>query len=102
MVRLIGLWLAGCALCVTPVAADEGVYDGPAAIKPLTVKPQPPHSVPPDTICDFEHQCHPEKGGPHAYHAYRPYHYGRHAHHIYLYPSYDQPTRDREWLWNDP
>ena len=22
MIRLIGLWLVGCALCVTPVAAD--------------------------------------------------------------------------------
>src|SRR5271166_2193954 len=38
MIRLIGLWLVGCALCVTPVAcalcvtpvaADEDVYDGP-------------------------------------------------------------------------
>ena len=66
MIRLIGLWLAGCALCVTPVAADEGVYDGPTAIKPLTVKPQPQHSVPPNTVCDFEHQCYPEKGGPAA------------------------------------
>ena len=35
MIRLIGLWLVGCALCVTPVAADEDVYDGPTAIKPL-------------------------------------------------------------------
>lgn len=37
--------------------------------------------------------------------ASRPYHYGHYgkrAHHIYLYPSYDQPTREREWLWNDP
>jgi hypothetical protein len=25
----------------------------------------------------------------------------RHARHGF-YPSYDQPTRDREWLWNDP
>ena len=33
---------------------------------------------------------------------YHPYHYGRRAHHIYLYPSYDLPTREREWLWNDP
>ena len=41
MIRLIGLWLVGCALCVTPVAADEDVYDGPTAIKPLTVTPQP-------------------------------------------------------------
>jgi hypothetical protein len=24
----------------------------------------------------------------------------RHARHFL--PSYDQPTRDREWLWNDP
>ena len=35
----------------------------------------------------------------------RSYHYGYHrtpAHHIYVYPSYDQPTREREWLWNDP
>ena len=66
MIRRISLWLAGCALCVTPVAADEGVYDGPTAIKPLTVKPQPQHSVPPNTVCDFEHQCYPEKGGPAA------------------------------------
>ena len=67
MIRLIGLWLVGCALCVTPVAADEDVYDGPTAIKPLTVTPQPRHSAPPNTpntVCDFEHQCYPEKGGP--------------------------------------
>jgi hypothetical protein len=32
MIRLIGLWLVGCALFVTPVAADEDVYDGPTAI----------------------------------------------------------------------
>jgi hypothetical protein len=31
------------ALCVTPVAADEDMYDGPTAIKPLAVKPQPQH-----------------------------------------------------------
>ena len=37
MINLIGLWLMGCALSVTPVAADEDVYDGPTAIKPLTV-----------------------------------------------------------------
>ena len=43
MIKLIGLWLVGCALCVTPVAADEDVYDGPTAIKPLTVTP---HSTP--------------------------------------------------------
>ena len=63
MIRLIGLWLVGCAMCVTPVAADEDVYDGPTAIKPLTVTPQPQHSAPPNTVCDFEHQCYPEKGG---------------------------------------
>jgi hypothetical protein len=37
--------------------------------------------------------------------ASRSYHYGYHrrpTHHIYVYPSYDQPTREREWLWNDP
>ena len=57
----------GCALCVTPVAADEDMHDGPTAIKPLnTVKPQPQHSVQPNTVCDFEHQCYPEKGGPAA------------------------------------
>jgi hypothetical protein len=33
MIRLIGLWLVGCALCVTPVAADEDMHDGPTAIK---------------------------------------------------------------------
>jgi hypothetical protein len=64
MIRLIGLWLVGCAMCVTPVAADEDVYDGPTAIKPLTVTPQPQHSAPPNTVFDFEHQCYPEKGGP--------------------------------------
>ena len=42
MIRLIGLWLVGYALCVTPVAADEDVYDGPTAIKPLTETPQRP------------------------------------------------------------
>ena len=45
MIKHIGMWLVGCALCVTPVAADEDVYDGPTAIKPLTVTPQP--STPP-------------------------------------------------------
>jgi hypothetical protein len=64
MIRLVGLWLVGWALCVTPVAADEDVYDGPTAIKPLTVTPQPQYSTPPATVCDFEHQCYPEKGGP--------------------------------------
>ena len=62
MIRLIGLWLMGCAMCVTPVAADEDVYDGPTAIKPLTVTPQPQHSAPPSTVCDFEHQCYREEG----------------------------------------
>jgi hypothetical protein len=66
MIRRIGLWLVGCALCVTPVAADEDMYDGPTAIRPLTWKPQQQHSVPPNTVCDFEHQCYPEKGGPAA------------------------------------
>ena len=28
MIRLIGVWLVGCALFVTPVAADEDQYDG--------------------------------------------------------------------------
>ena len=42
------------------------MHDGPTAIKPLTVKPQPQHSVQPNTVCDFEHQCYPEKGGPAA------------------------------------
>ncbi len=65
-IRLIGLWLVECALCVTPVAADEDLYDRPTAIKPLTVTPQPQHSAPPNTVCDFEHQCYPEKGGPMA------------------------------------
>ena len=64
MIRLIGLWLVGCALFVTPVAADEDVYNGPTAVKPLTVTPQPQHSAPPNTVCDFEHQCYPERGGP--------------------------------------
>ena len=64
MIRLIGLGLAACALCLTPVAADEDVYDGPTAIRPLTVTPQPQQSAPPDAVCDFEHQCYPEKGGP--------------------------------------
>ena len=64
MTRLIGLWLMGCAMCVTPVAADEDVHDSPTAIKPLAVTPQPQHSAPPNTVCDFEHQCYPEKGGP--------------------------------------
>jgi hypothetical protein len=66
MIRLIGLWLAVCVLCVTPVAADEDKYDGPSAIRPLTVTPQPQHSAPLNTICDFEHQCYPENGGPMA------------------------------------
>ena len=66
MIRLNGPWPVGCVLCGAPVAADESMYDGPTAIKPLTVKPQPQHSVPPNTVCDFEHQCYPEKGGPEA------------------------------------
>ena len=64
MIEFIGLCLVGCALCITPVAADEDVYDGPTAIKPLTVTPEPQHSAPPGAVCDFEHQCYPEKGGP--------------------------------------
>ena len=40
MIRLISLSLVW-TLCVAPVAADEGIYDGPTAIKPLTVTPQP-------------------------------------------------------------
>ena len=55
MIRLIGVWLVVCDLLVTPVAADEDQYDGPTAIRPLTVTPQPAHSAPPDTVCDFEH-----------------------------------------------
>ncbi len=66
MIRLFGLWVVGCALCVTPVAADEDMHDGPTATMPLTVKPQPRHSVQPNTDCDFEHQCYPETGGPAA------------------------------------
>ena len=62
MIRLIGLWLVGCAMCVTPGAADEDVYDGPTAIKPLTVTPRPEPSAPANTVCDFEHQCYPVKG----------------------------------------
>ena len=26
--------------------------------------PKPQRSAPPNTVCDFEHQCYPEKGGP--------------------------------------
>ena len=66
MIRLIGLWLVGCAMCGTPVAADEDLYDGPTAIKPLTMTPQPQRSAAPNMVCDFEHQCYPEKGGPAA------------------------------------
>ena len=66
MIRLIGLWLVGCAMCVTPGAADEDVYGGPTAIKPLSATPQPQHSAPPNMVCDFEHQCYPGKGGPAA------------------------------------
>jgi hypothetical protein len=64
MIRVIGLWLVVCALCVTPVAADEDVYDGPTAIKPLIVTPKPQQSAPPNTVCDFEHQCYPEGRTP--------------------------------------
>jgi hypothetical protein len=66
MIRHFSLWLVGWTLCVTSVAADEDIYDGPTAIKPRTVTPQPQHSAPPNTVCDFEHQCYPEKGGPAA------------------------------------
>jgi hypothetical protein len=66
MIRLVGLGLVGCILCVTPVAAEEDMYDGPTAIRPLTVTPQPQHSAPPNTVCDFQHQCYPEEGGPEA------------------------------------
>jgi hypothetical protein len=66
MIRLMGLWLTGCVLCVTPVAADEDLYHGPTAIKPLTVTPRPQHCAPPNMVCDFEHQCYPEEGGPAA------------------------------------
>ena len=64
MIKLIGLWVVGCALCVTPVAADEDAYDGATAIKPLTVTPKPQQSASPNIVCDFEHQCYPGKGGP--------------------------------------
>jgi hypothetical protein len=64
MIRLIGVGLVGWTLSVTPVAADEDIYDGPSAIKPLTITPQPQHSAPPNTVCDFQHQCYPENGGP--------------------------------------
>ena len=63
MTKLISVWLTGCALCATPVAAEEDVYDGPTAIRPLTVMPKPQHSPPPNPVCDFEHQCYPEKAG---------------------------------------
>ena len=53
MIRHIGLWLVGCALFVTPVAADENVYDGPTAIKPLTVTPQPQQPATPNAVCDL-------------------------------------------------
>ena len=66
MIKFIGLWLMGSAVCVMPVAADEDVHDGPSAIRPLTMTPQPQHSAPPNSVCDFEHQCYPEKGGPAA------------------------------------
>ena len=64
MAKLIYVWLTGCVLCVTPVAADEDVYDGPTAIGPLTVTPKPQHFPPPNPVCDFDHQCYPEKAGP--------------------------------------
>jgi len=66
MIRFIGLGLVGCALCITPVAADEDIYDGPTAVRPLTVTPHPQHSAPRNTVCDFQHQCYPEEGGPMA------------------------------------
>ena len=64
MIGRVGLCLVGCVLCVTPVAADEDVHDGPTAIKPLIVRPRPQQSAPSGQVCDFEHQCYPEKGGP--------------------------------------
>jgi hypothetical protein len=64
MIKILGLWLVGCALYVTPVAAEEDQYDGPTAIRPVTVTPNPQHSTAPNTVCDFEHQCYSEKGGP--------------------------------------
>jgi hypothetical protein len=42
------------------------MYDGPTAIRPLTVTPQPQHFAPPNTVCDYEHQCYPDEGGPEA------------------------------------
>lgn len=63
MIRLAGVAPLAWALCITPVAADESVYDGPTAIKPLTVTPQPQHTAPPNSVCDFEHQCYPVNGG---------------------------------------
>ena len=64
MIRVVGLLLMAWAFSVTPAAADEGVYDGPTAIEPLAVTPKPQHAAPPDTVCDFQHQCYPAKGGP--------------------------------------
>ena len=31
MIKFIGLWLMGSAVCVMPVAADENVHDGPSS-----------------------------------------------------------------------
>ena len=48
------------AVFVTPVMADDDVYDGPKAIKPMTVT-QAHRSASPNAVCDFEHQCYPEQ-----------------------------------------
>ena len=64
MVKLIVLWLVGCALCVTPVAAAEDVYDGPTAIRPPTVTPQPQSAARPGAVCDFEHRATRRRAGP--------------------------------------
>ena len=59
---MCGWWFATCSSRQSRQTKTQ--YDGPTAIRPLTVTPHVEHSAPPDTVCDFEHQCYPEKGGP--------------------------------------
>ena len=64
MIRLIGLWLVGCALCVAPVAADEDVYDGPTAIKPLAMTPKPQESARPTLTAISSINAIPRRADP--------------------------------------
>ena len=63
MIRLIGLWLVwGAPYASRQSRRTKTCMMAPRPSSSLTVKPQPQHSVQPNTVCDFEHQCYPGEG----------------------------------------